>query len=72
MTLPDLQISPEAIEHVRKAVEAWPGDNRDLALAMSAMAHAVLLIADGRTDHIALYEQAARAVAPLSNPQGTA
>lgn len=69
---PNLDISPEAIEHVRQMVEAWTGDNRDLALAMATTSHAVLLILDGRSDHIALYEQAARAVATLHDPQETA
>lgn len=72
MSTPDLSITPEAIDHVREAANAWPGDHRDLALALVTMGHAMLLILDGRADHIALYEQAARAVAPLSRPQGSA
>lgn len=72
MSAPELAISNEAIDHVRQAINAWPGDARDLALALSTMGHALLLILDGRCDHIALYEQAARAVAPMSQPQGTA
>lgn len=72
MSAPDLAISDEAIDHVRQAINAWPGDARDLALALSSMGHALLLIMDGRSDHIAMYEQAARAVAPLSQPQGSA
>lgn len=72
MSNPDLEITPEAIDHVRQAANTWKGDNRDLALALVTMGHALLLILDGRTDHIALYEEAARAVAPLSRPQGSA
>lgn len=72
MTAPDLAISQEALDHIREAVGSWRGDTRDLALAMATISHAVLLLLDGRSDHIALYEQAARAVAPLANPQGTA
>jgi hypothetical protein len=72
MPLPDLAISDEAIEHVREAINAWPGDARDLALALSTMGHALLLIMDGRCDHIALYEQAARTIVPLTQAQGSA
>jgi hypothetical protein len=72
MTAPDLTISQAAQDHVRETVASWRGDNRDLALALTAMGHSLLLILDGRTDHIALYEQAARAVATLHEPQGTA
>lgn len=72
MTAPDLGISQEALDHASQAVGSWRGDNRELALAMATISHAVLLLLDGRTDHIALYEQAARAVAPLHDPQGNA
>jgi hypothetical protein len=63
MSIPDLQISEDAQEHVRDAIATWSGDNRDLALALQAAGHAMLLILDGRTDHIAMYEAAAKAVA---------
>jgi hypothetical protein len=72
MTDPDLTISPEAIEHVRQAIDAWTGNSRDLALALTTMGHAALLILDGRSDHIALYERAARTVDHFAKPQGAA
>lgn len=72
MSTPDLSITPEAIDHVREAANAWTGDARDLALALVTMGHAMLLILDGRADHIALYEQAARTVAHLHPPAGSA
>ncbi|WP_264046187.1 hypothetical protein [Methylobacterium flocculans] len=71
MTDPDLTISEAARDHVRETVASWRGDNRDLALALTAMGHSLLLILDGRTDHIALYEQAARSVVLIAQPQGT-
>lgn len=69
---PDLSITPEAIDHVRQAMNEWTGCNRDLALALVTMGHAVLLMLDGRTDHIALYERAARTVDLLNCPQRSA
>lgn len=58
--LPDLCISEEAQEYVREAVASWHGDPRDLALAMAAFGRAILLITDGRNDHIDLIEAGAK------------
>jgi hypothetical protein len=69
---PDLGISEAALAHVKEAIGTWKGDNRDLALAMSTMSHAMLLVLDGRSDHIALYEQAARTLNLINKPQGSA
>lgn len=66
MSIPDLSISEEAQEHVREAIATWTGDNRDLALALQAAGNALLLILDGRTDHIAMYEAAAKAIIEAS------
>lgn len=66
MSIPDLRVSDEAVEHVRDAIATWSGDNRDLALALQAAGNAILLILDGRTDHIAMYEAAARAITEAS------
>lgn len=66
MGVPDLRISDEAIEHVREMIATWPGDARDLALALSAMGHGLLLIMDGRSDHIEMYEAAAKAITQAS------
>ena len=66
MSIPDLRISDEAVEHVREAVATWPGDARDLALAMAAFGRALLLITDGRDDHIDLIEAGAKALAEMN------
>ncbi|TXN72965.1 hypothetical protein [Methylobacterium sp. WL6] len=66
MNAPDLRISDEAVDHVREMVAAWPGDARDLALALSTMGSALLLIIDGRDDQIAMYEAAAKAITHAS------
>lgn len=66
MIAPDLRFSEEAIAHVREAVATWPGDARDLALAMAAFGRALLLIIDGRDDHIALIEAGAKALAEMN------
>ncbi len=63
MSVPDLRISDEAVEHVREVVASWPGDARDLALALSQWGRALLLIMDGRDDHIDLIEAGAKALA---------
>lgn len=63
MSLPDLHISEAAVDHVRDTIATWTGDNRDLALALQAAGNAILLILDGRSDHIAMYETGAKAIA---------
>jgi hypothetical protein len=42
MSDPNLEISSEAIEHISRAVSSWSGDNRDLALAMATVSHALM------------------------------
>lgn len=66
MSIPDLRISDEAADHVRAAVASWPGDARDLGMAMAAFGRAILLITDGRDDHIALIEAGAKALAEMN------
>lgn len=66
MSVPDLRISEEAQDLVREALASWPGESRDLALAMVTFGNAVLLILDGRTDHIVLYDAAAKAIVDAS------
>ena len=62
MTVPEIGISEEAQDYVRNAIAAWVGDNRDLALALTAAGNAMMLILDGRTDQIEMYEAAAKTI----------
>lgn len=72
--LPDLSVTPAAQAGVQAFADSWArtgGDMRDLGLAMLVFGHAVLLVVDGRDDHLALCQRAAEFLDP-HNTKGTA